>query len=48
MASHLQVEELMIIAVMHDYQARQRSYQLVAEAFEIPPRGSSGSKQASA
>jgi luciferase family oxidoreductase group 1 len=48
MASHLQVEELMIIAVMHDYQARQRSYQLIAEAFEIPQRASSGSKQVSA
>jgi luciferase family oxidoreductase group 1 len=48
MASQLQVEELMIIAVMHDYQARQRSYQLVAEAFEIPSRVSAGPKQVSA
>jgi luciferase family oxidoreductase group 1 len=38
MASSLQVEELMIIAVMHDYAARQRSYQLIAEACEIPSR----------
>ncbi len=38
MASELRVEEIMIIAVMHDYQARQRSYQLVAEALSIPSR----------
>ena len=38
MASHLQVEEMMIIAVLHDYRARLRSYQLVAEALNIPPR----------
>ena len=28
----------MIIAVMHDYQARQKSYRLIAEAFGIAPR----------
>jgi luciferase family oxidoreductase group 1 len=38
MAADLQVEEMMIIAVMHDYQARQRSYQLFAEALNIPAR----------
>jgi len=38
MAASLRVEELMIIAVMHDYQARQRSYQLVAEACRLSPR----------
>jgi hypothetical protein len=38
MASSLQVEELMIIAVMHDYAARQRSYQLIAEACDVPSR----------
>src|ERR1700722_7079160 len=38
MASHLQVQELMIIAVLHDYQARLRSYQLIAEALNIPSR----------
>jgi hypothetical protein len=32
------VEEIMIIAVMHDYEARQRSYQLVAEAFDLSGR----------
>jgi len=38
MAASLRVEELMIIAVMHDYQARQRSYKLIAEAINIPSR----------
>jgi len=38
MASNLQVEEVMMIAVLHDYQARLRSYRLVAEAFNIPSR----------
>jgi hypothetical protein len=38
MAPSLDVEEIMVIAVMHDYEARQRSYQLLAEAFEISSR----------
>jgi len=38
MASNLQVEEVMMIAVLHDFRARLRSYQLVAEAFNIPSR----------
>lgn len=41
MAASLGVEELMIIAVMHDYEARQRSYRLIAEAMNIAPRASS-------
>jgi len=38
MASSLHVEEMMVIAILHDYQARQRSYRLIAEAFKIPSR----------
>lgn len=38
MASNLQVEEMMMIAVLHDYQARLRSYQLIAEVLRIPSR----------
>jgi len=41
LASSLNVKEIMIIAVMHDYEARQRSYRLVAEAFNLrgrPPK----------
>ena len=47
MATSLQVEEIMIIAVMHDYQARQYSYQLIAEALSIPSRASMGSREQS-
>jgi luciferase family oxidoreductase group 1 len=45
MASHLQVEELMIIAVLHDYQARIRSYQLIAEALNLRSRASIGARE---
>jgi luciferase family oxidoreductase group 1 len=38
MASDLQVEEMMLIAVLHDHRARLRSYQLIAEAVGISPR----------
>ena len=47
MASKLQVEELMIIAVLHDYQARQRSYQLIAEALNVPSRASNRAREIS-
>ncbi len=40
------VEELMIIAVMHDYEARQRSYRLIAEAMQRSrPRASSSANE---
>jgi luciferase family oxidoreductase group 1 len=48
MASNLQVEEMMILAVLHDYQARLRSYQLVAEACNIPSRISNPLRKLSA
>ena len=38
MARELSVEEMMIVTVVHDYQARTRSYQLLAEAFGLPTR----------
>jgi luciferase family oxidoreductase group 1 len=47
MAGHLHVEELMIIAVLHDYQARLRSYQLIAEALNIPSRAPNRSEEIS-
>jgi luciferase family oxidoreductase group 1 len=37
-AADLRVEEVMIIAVLHDYQARLRSYRLVAEACNLSAR----------
>jgi hypothetical protein len=46
-ARNLHIEELMIIAVLHDYQARLHSYQLIAEALNIPARVSNGSKELS-
>jgi luciferase family oxidoreductase group 1 len=45
MASDLQVEEMMIIAVMHDYQARRRSYRLIAEATNISSRETKGPRE---
>ncbi len=38
MASRLHIEELMIVTIVHDHQARTRSYQLLAEAFDLKPR----------
>ncbi len=40
MASVLQVEELMIVTIVHDHRARLRSYELLAQAFELRPRWS--------
>jgi luciferase family oxidoreductase group 1 len=41
-AEGLHVSELMLITVVHDHEARLRSYQLVAEAFGLPPRSANG------
>ncbi len=38
MASVLRVDELMIVTVVHDHRARMRSYELLAEAFNLTPR----------
>jgi luciferase family oxidoreductase group 1 len=38
MASVLHVEELMIVTIVHDHRARMRSYELLAEAFNLTPR----------
>jgi luciferase family oxidoreductase group 1 len=38
MASVLQVDELMIVTIVHDHRARLRSYELLAQAFELRPR----------
>jgi alkanesulfonate monooxygenase SsuD/methylene tetrahydromethanopterin reductase-like flavin-dependent oxidoreductase (luciferase family) len=35
MAHELQIDELMLITVVHGHEARKRSYQLMAEAFGI-------------
>ncbi len=38
MASVLHVDELMIVTITHDHRARLRSYELLAQAFELRPR----------
>jgi luciferase family oxidoreductase group 1 len=42
MASVLHVDELMVVTVVHDHRARMRSYELLAEAFNLTPREVSG------
>ncbi|HLW46779.1 MAG TPA: LLM class flavin-dependent oxidoreductase [bacterium] len=37
-AADLAVDELMILTIVHDHRARVRSYELLAEAFRLPPR----------
>jgi luciferase family oxidoreductase group 1 len=37
-AEQLQLDELMVITVVHDHQARMRSYELLAESFSLAPR----------
>ena len=39
MAAALQVEELMVLTVIHDHHARLRSYELLAESFHLEERG---------
>lgn len=38
MASQLNVDEVMIVTVVHDHQARRRSHELLAKAFGLTPR----------
>lgn len=38
MASVLHADELMVVTIVHDHQARMRSYELLAEAFGLTPR----------
>jgi luciferase family oxidoreductase group 1 len=37
-AAALAVDELMILTIVHDHRARVRSYELLAEAFQLAPR----------
>jgi luciferase family oxidoreductase group 1 len=37
MASQLAVDELMVVTIVHDHRARLRSYELLAEAFDLRP-----------
>jgi luciferase family oxidoreductase group 1 len=38
MASVLHIDELMIVTIVHNHRARMRSYELLAEAFNLTPR----------
>ena len=38
LADVLSIDEIMIVTVVHDHQARRRSYELLAEAFGLEPR----------
>jgi luciferase family oxidoreductase group 1 len=38
MADELRVQELMVVTIVHDHRARLHSYELLAEAFELPAR----------
>jgi len=38
-ATELHVEELMVVTVVHDHQARLRSHRLLADVFGLSPRG---------
>jgi luciferase family oxidoreductase group 1 len=38
MASVLNLDELMIVTIVHSHKARMRSHELLAEAFELTPR----------
>lgn len=43
-AEALQVDELMILTIVHDHRVRVRSYELLAEAFRLTPRGTASPK----
>jgi hypothetical protein len=38
MGSQLGVDEMMIVTIVHDHRARTRSYELLANAFELTRR----------
>lgn len=38
MAEELRVQELMVVTIVHDHRARMRSYELLAQAFDLQPR----------
>ena len=40
MAEAYGVDEILVLTICHDPEARRHSYRLVAEALELPPRAS--------
>lgn len=45
MARVLRVDEMMILTVIHDHQARRRSYELLAKSFALEPRAKQQASQ---
>jgi luciferase family oxidoreductase group 1 len=45
-ASDYHAGELIVVTITHDHAARRRSYELLAEAFELEPRGEMSAAQA--
>jgi alkanesulfonate monooxygenase SsuD/methylene tetrahydromethanopterin reductase-like flavin-dependent oxidoreductase (luciferase family) len=37
-AAEYRAQELIVVTITHDHALRRRSYQLLAEAFELEPR----------
>jgi alkanesulfonate monooxygenase SsuD/methylene tetrahydromethanopterin reductase-like flavin-dependent oxidoreductase (luciferase family) len=40
MSSELGVDEFMLVTVVHNHEARKRSYELLARAYGLTPRAS--------
>jgi alkanesulfonate monooxygenase SsuD/methylene tetrahydromethanopterin reductase-like flavin-dependent oxidoreductase (luciferase family) len=38
-------EEVIVVTITHDHQMRRRSYELLAEAFDLEPRGAAVTTQ---
>jgi hypothetical protein len=36
MAADYEADELIVVTITHDFKARLRSYELLAEAFDLP------------
>jgi hypothetical protein len=41
MAAEYEVDEIVVLTITYDFAARVRSYELLAEAFELDPASSS-------
>jgi hypothetical protein len=39
LAERYEVDEVIVLTITHDYEDRKRSYELLAEAFDLESRG---------
>ena len=44
LATEYGAEEAIVVTITHDHVARRRSYELLAEAFELEPAGAAGAQ----